>query len=205
MIQTVFTPAVTCAWPCKMPKASDLKRGSVVAINGEPYIVHQLEVKSPSSRGANTLFKVRFNHARTKQKLDQTFKGEDVLGDIDLERRRVQFSYLDDDLYVFMDEEDYSQYSLSAESLGEQTLFISDGLEGIMGLLVDGEIIGIELPQSVVMEIEDTAPGIKGASASARSKPASFATGLTVQVPEYLEVGERVRINTQEARYMSRE
>lgn len=188
-----------------MPKASDLKRGSVVAINGEPYIVNQLEVKSPSSRGANTLFKVRFNHARTKQKLDQTFKGEDMLGDIDLERRRVQFSYLDDDLYVFMDEEDYSQYSLSAESLGEQTLFISAGLEGVMGLLVDGEIIGVELPQSVVMAIEDTAPAIKGASASARSKPATFATGLTVQVPEYLEVGERVKINTQEARYMSRE
>ena len=74
-----------------------------------------------------------------------------------------------------------------------------------MGLLVDGALIGVELPQSVVMEIEDTAPAIKGASASARTKPASFATGLTVQVPEYLEVGERVKINTQEGRYMSRE
>ena len=188
-----------------MPKASDLKRGSVVAINGEPYIVNQIDVKAPSSRGANTLYKVRFNHARTKQKLDQTFKGEELLGDMDLERRRVQFSYLDGELYVFMDEEDYSQYNLAAEGLGEQALFISEGLEGIMGLLVDAEIIGIELPQSVVMEIVDTAPGIKGASASARTKPATFATGLTVQVPEYLEVGERVKINTQEARYMSRE
>jgi elongation factor P len=74
-----------------------------------------------------------------------------------------------------------------------------------MGLLVDGQIIGIELPQSVAMAIADTAPGIKGASASARTKPATFATGLTIQVPEYLEAGERVKINTQEARYMSRE
>jgi len=186
-------------------KASDLKRGSVVAINGEPYIVNQIDIKAPSSRGANTLYKVRFNHARTKQKLDETFKGEDVLGDIDLERRRVQFSYLDGEEYVFMDEEDYSQYILSAESLGEQKLYIDEGLEGIMGLLVDGQIIGIELPQSVVMAIADTAPGIKGASASARTKPATFATGLTIQVPEYLEAGERVKINTQEARYMSRE
>ena len=104
-----------------------------------------------------------------------------------------------------MDEEDFSQYTLSADNLGEQRLFISEGLEACMGLLVDGEIIGIELPQSVVLEIIDTAPAIKGASASARSKPATFATGLTVQVPEYLGTGERVKINTQESRYMSRE
>ncbi len=188
-----------------MPKASDLKRGSVVAINGQPYIVHQIEMKAPSSRGANTLYKIRFNHAQTKQKLDETFKGEDMLGAIDLERRRVQYSYMDGDDYVFMDEEDYSQYILSPEALADQALYISDGLEGIMGLLVEGQIIGIELPQSVVMEISETAPGIKGASASARTKPASFGTGLTVQVPEYMETGERVKINTQEGKYMSRE
>ena len=74
-----------------------------------------------------------------------------------------------------------------------------------MGLLVDGQMIGIELPQSVVMEVTDTAPGIKGASASARTKPATFSTGLIIQVPEYLEVGERVKINTQEGKYMSRD
>ncbi len=188
-----------------MPKASDLKRGSVVAINGQPYIVNQIDVKAPSSRGANTLYKIRFNHAQTKQKLDDTFKGEDMLDDIDLERRLCAYSYRDDDLLVFMDDEDYSQYSLSEEDLGEQVQFITDGLSGIMGLLVDGQIVGVELPQSVVLEIVDTAPGIKGASASARTKPATCSTGLVIQVPEYLEVGERVKINTAEARYMSRE
>jgi elongation factor P len=188
-----------------MPKASDLKRGHVVAINGQPYIVNNIDIKAPSSRGANTLYKIRFNHAQTKQKLDETFKGEDMLGDIDMERRRVQFSYMDGEFYVFMDEEDYSQYSLAPDTLGDQSHYISDGLDGIMGLLVDGQLIGVELPQSVVLEITDTAPAIKGASASARTKPATFATGLVVQVPEYLEAGERVKINTQEARYMSRE
>lgn len=188
-----------------MPKASELKRGSVVEINGEPYIVINIDVKAPSSRGANTLYKVRFNHARTKQKLDETYKGEDMLGDIALERRQLQYSYLDGDDYVFMDEEDYSQYMLSTESLGEQLHYITDGLQGIMGLIVDGALIGVELPQSVVLEIVETAPGIKGASASARTKPATCSTGLVVQVPEYLEVGERIKVNTQEARYMSRE
>ncbi|MCX2979259.1 elongation factor P-like protein YeiP [Halieaceae bacterium IMCC14734] len=188
-----------------MPKASDLKRGSVVAINGHPYIVNNIDIKAPSSRGANTLYKVRFNHAQTKQKLDETFKGEDMLEDIALERRRVQYSYMDGEFYVFMDAEDYSQYTLAEDMLGDQVQYITDGLEGIMGLLVEGEIIAIELPQSVVLEITECAPAIKGASASARSKPATFASGLVVQVPEYLESGERVRINTQEGRYMSRE
>ena len=188
-----------------MPKASDLKRGAVVEINGEPYIVHQIDVKAPSSRGANTLYKVRFYNARTKQKLDETYKGEDSLGDIDLERRLLQYSYLDGEEYVFMDEEDYSQYQINTDSLGEQVQFITDGLQGIMGLLVDGNLIGIELPQSVVLEIVDTAPGMKGASAAARTKPATCSTGLVVQVPEYLEAGERIKVNTQEARYISRE
>jgi elongation factor P len=188
-----------------MPRASELKRGSVVEINGDPYVVSQIDVKAPSSRGANTLYKVRFHNARTRQKHDETFKGEDVLGDIDLVRRQLQFSYLDGEDYVFMDEEDYSQFTLSAESLGEQAQFITDGLAGIMGLLVDGSLIGIELPQSVVLQIVETAPGMKGASASARTKPATCSTGLVVQVPEYLEVGERIKVNTQEARYMSRE
>jgi elongation factor P len=81
---------------------------------------------------------------------------------------------------------------------------IEVGLGGITGLLIDGVFVAIELPQSVVMSIVDTAPGMKGASASARTKPATFSTGLTVQVPEYLEAGEKVRINTQDARYMAR-
>ena len=188
-----------------MPRASDLKRGAVVEINGNAYVVHHIEVKSPSSRGANTLYKVRFYDVRSKQKLDETFKGDDMLGDVDLQRRQVQFSYRDDEFYVFMDPEDYSQYPISRDMMEEQLPYISEGLEGIMGLLVNGEFVAIELPQSVVLEITECAPGIKGASASARNKPATFASGLVIQVPEYLEVGERVRINTQEARYMSRE
>ena len=188
-----------------MPKASELKRGGVVEINGNAYIVHNIEVKAPSSRGANTLYKVRFYDVRSKAKLDETFKGDDVLGEVALERRQIQFSYMDDAFYVFMDNEDYNQYHLSPDMMVGQLPYVTEGLEGIVGLLVNGEIVAIELPQSVVLEIAECAPGIKGASASARSKPATFASGLVIQVPEYLEVGERVRINTQEARYMSRE
>lgn len=187
-----------------MPKACDLKRGDIVEIRNAPHVVKQIDVKSPSSRGAATLYKVRFNHVKTGQKVDESFKGDDILADVDFERRKMQFSYRDGDSSVFMDEEDYSQYTLSDAELDDAKLYITENMEGLIGLLVDGQLIGIDVPQSVVMTIVDTAPGIKGASASARTKPASFDTGLIIQVPEYLEVGETVKINTEEGRFIAR-
>lgn len=187
-----------------MPKASDLKKGDVVEHKGAPHVVKQIETKSPSSRGANTLYKIRMNHVKTGQKVDATLKGDEVLPDIDFERRKMQYSYMDGDNYVFMDEEDYNQLAMTAEDLGDDTLYIIDGMESIIGLIVDDQIIGIELPQSMVMTVQETAPGIKGASASARTKPATMATGLVVQVPEYLEQGEQIKINTDNGSFMSR-
>src|SRR5690554_5867805 len=78
-----------------MPKASELKRGMVVELAAEPYVVSQIEIRNPSSRGASTLYKVRFNHLKTRQKRDESFKGEDMLKDVDCERRLVQYSYQD--------------------------------------------------------------------------------------------------------------
>jgi elongation factor P len=116
----------------------------------------------------------------------------------------VQYSYLDGTQYVFMNAEDYSQYFLDAEVLEGQIEYLMDGIEDMSGLLVDGNLVAINLPQSVVMEITETAPGIKGASASARTKPATMVTGLVVQVPEYIEQGESIKINTTNGKYMSR-
>lgn len=185
-------------------KASDLKRGMIVEINGAPHIARQIDVKSPSSRGANTLYKVRFNNLKTGQKLDETFKGDDILKDCDCQRREVQYSYFDGDNYVFMNTEDFSQYSLNADDLEGQLEYLIDGLEGITALILDGNAIGIELPQSVNMTIIETPPCIKGASATGRTKPAKMATGLEVQVPEYLEEGELIKINTTTNKFMSR-
>ena len=187
-----------------MPKASELKRGMIIEINGVPHAAKQIEVKSPSSRGANTLYKVRFTNLKTGQKLDESYKGDDFLKDSDCQRREVQYSYFDGDSYVFMNLEDYSQYNLNAEELEGQVEYLTDGLEGITALILDGHAIGIELPQSVTMTIVETAPCIKGASATGRTKPATMATGLVVQVPEYLDAGEAVKINTASNKFMSR-
>lgn len=187
-----------------MPKASDLKRGVIVDINAIPHAVKKVEAKSPSSRGAATLYKIRFTNLKTGQKLDESYKGDDFLKDIDCVRVAVQYSYMDGDSYIFMNMEDYSQYGLNAADLEDQQGYLTEGLEGIKALLVDGEILGIELPQSVSLAITDTAPGIKGATATGRTKPAMLSTGLEVQVPEYLENEEIIKINTSDGKFISR-
>jgi elongation factor P len=187
-----------------MPKASELKKGMVVEINSAPHAVKQVEAKSPSSRGAATLYKVRFTNLKTGQKLDESYKGDDFLKDADCVRAQLQYSYLDGDTYIFMNSEDYSQYGLNTDEIEDQLGYITDGLEGIVGLVMDGALLGIELPQSVVMEITETAPSIKGATATGRTKPATLSTGLEVQVPEYLEPGEMIKVHTETGKFMSR-
>ncbi|MCW8907779.1 MAG: elongation factor P-like protein YeiP [Sedimenticola sp.] len=187
-----------------MPRACDLKRGVIVEINGVPHAVKQVESKSPSSRGAATLYKVRFVNLQTQQKLDESYKGDDLLPAIDCLRPQVQYSYRDGDLFYFMDLENYSQYSIGAEDIEEQAGYLTEGLEGITALIVEDKLLGIELPQSVNLEIIETTPGIKGSTATGRTKPARLVTGLEIQVPEYLEPGEVVKINTGSGKFISR-
>lgn len=185
-------------------KASELKKGMVVEVNGVPHVVKQVEVRNPSSRGASTLYKVRFNNLKTGQKLDESLKGDDFFKEADYARAKAQFSYVDGDLYVFMNSEDYSQYTLTGEDLEDQIGYLTEGLEGIVALLIDDEVIAIELPSSVVLAIVETAPAIKGATAAGRTKTARLTTGIEIQVPEYLEMDELVKVNTETGKFMSR-
>lgn len=187
-----------------VPKASELKKGQVVELDTEPYIVKQVDCKSPSSRGASTLYKIRFVHAKSKQKRDESFKGEDFLRDADCLRVQVQYSYRDGEDFCFMNLDDYSQYTLPAAELTDESQLMIEGLEGIYALLIDGAIAGIELPQFVELEITETDPAIKGASATNRTKPATLSTGLVIQVPEYLDAGEVVKITAATGKFSSR-
>ncbi len=187
-----------------MPKASELKRGNVVEINGAPYVVKKIESRSPSSRGAQTIYKIRFNNAQTGQKLDESCKADDMFTSVDLIKRQVQYLFQDGDMYTFMDKEDYSQYTLGKDELEDCLGYLTDGLEGLHALIIDDRVLGVELPQVVELEITETSPAIKGASATSRTKPATLVTGLEVQVPEYIETGEVLKINTDNGKFMSR-
>jgi len=187
-----------------MIKASNLKKGHVATINNQLYIVRHIDVKTPSARGALTLYKVRFSNVQNGQKLDMSFKGNDMLEDVELNRRPVQFIFKENSFFTFMDTEDYNQYTLSEESLEDQLVWLIDNLEGITALLLDGKLISIELPQSIQMEIVDTAPAIKGATVTGRTKSATLSNGVVIQVPEYLPAGVLVKVSTETGKFMSR-
>ena len=187
-----------------MLKACNLQKGHIVEINSQPYQVKHIDVQTPSARGANTLYKVRFSSVTTGQKLDQTFKGNDTLEDMELERRAVSFLYQDPRSYTFMDAENYEQYTLLAEQMEETAQWLSDGLEGLVALVLDGNVIGIEPPATVDLAVEETEPVIKGMTATNRNKPAVLSNGVTVMVPEYLSPGEVVRVNTATGKFISR-
>ena len=187
-----------------MPKANELKIGSAIEINGEPYVVKKIEVRNPTSRGATTLYKVRYAHMKTKQKLDETYKSDDMLKTADCSRIPVQFSFQDGADYYFMNTETYEQFSLNADDIDGQIEYLTEGLEGIIMLLMDEAALGIELPATINLEIVETPPAMKSASATSRTKTAKLTTGLEIQVPEYIESGELVKVNTETGKFMSR-
>lgn len=187
-----------------MPKASELKRGIAVEYNGKLLLVKTVDVHSPSARGAATLYKARFAEIGTGSKVEHSFKGDDMLTAVDLNRRDVVFSYVDGEDYIFMDNQDYTQIPFNKTDIEEELLFIDEDTQGLVVLEVDDKPIGLELPQSVDMVIVETDPSIKGASAASRTKPARFATGLTIQVPEYISSEEKVKVNTSDRKFMGR-
>jgi elongation factor P len=185
-------------------KANELKKGAVFQLEGRNIVVRQMQVQAPSSRSGSTLYKVRGQDVASGQKFEKNFKGDEVLTAVDIARRPVQFLYRDADGCTFMDSEDYEQYTLGEQSIEDDLPFLSEGIEGVTALVSDGVLLGIELPATVVREIVDTAPGMKAASSSARTKPATLATGLVIQVPEYLTPGEKIKINPETREVMSR-
>lgn len=185
-------------------KASEIKKGSVIDVDGAVVYINELQVQTASSRSGNTLYKVRGRNVVTRQKFQASFKGDEQVQTVELERRLVQFLYRDADGCTFMDRETYEQHAFDLDALEAELPYLTEGLEGIFALIVDGTAVGIELPPTVVLEVVECAPAMKAASASARNKPATLSTGLVVQVPEYLAEGERIKINTVTGEFMAR-
>ncbi|BCL70139.1 putative translation elongation factor P-like protein [Vibrio nigripulchritudo MADA3029] len=187
-----------------MPKASELKKGFAIVSNGKTLLIKDIEVTTPGGRGGAKIYKLRCNDLTNGARVDERYKSDDVVDTADMTKRNVAFSYVDGDEYIFMDNEDYTQYTFKQDEIEDDLLFINEETQGLQVLLVNDQAVGLELPSSVELVIEETDPSIKGASASARTKPARFATGLTVQVPEYISTGDRVVVNTTERKYMNR-
>lgn len=177
-------------------KASDTKKGNVVEHNGTVYQVRDIERSSPTARGGNVTFRFTLYSVPGGSKYDLSLRADDDLKEVDLVRRNATFSYMDGDAFVFMDDEDYSQYTLDASAVGDMSGYITEGLAGCFVQLIDDAPVALQLPQTVTLEVVDTPPELKGGTATKRPKPAKLSTGIEIQVPEYISNGEKVLVST---------
>ncbi len=187
-----------------MVPAKDFKRRMVVDIDGAPHMIEHIQVQTPSARGAATLYKIKARNLKTKNRVEKSYRGTDALSESSFERRPIQYLYRDADELHFMDAENFNQFAMSAEELKDQIPFLTENMEGVDALLVDDEVIAIELPDTVELPIVDTAPGVRGNSATGRTKPATLSTGVVVQVPEHLDPETVIRVDTRTGEYLGR-
>jgi elongation factor P len=185
-------------------QAKEIKPGAVVVSEGAPIMILSVSVQSPSARGAATLYKFRGRNLVTKQKADITLKGGDVLDEADFQRRPAKLMYSDGTDMHFMDQQDFNQYSVSIEDVGDAANYITESLEGMTVMIYNDECVGVQVPTAVELTITECDPGVRGNSATGRTKPAKLETGLTVQVPEYIKQGEKIKVDTRTGEFLSR-
>ena len=178
-----------------------MKKGMLIKIGQDLFRVLELQHVTPGNlRG---FVRVKFRNIRTGALADQKLRSEDLVDRATLDEREMQYLYRDGDAFHFMDTSTYEQLHIDAEALGDNVNYlIPDAL--IKVEFFGSEPVGIELPPTVDLLVEDTAPGIKGATASNQIKPARLETGLVVNVPPFVNTGDKVRVNTETGEYLSR-
>ncbi|MFO1507120.1 MAG: elongation factor P-like protein YeiP [Lysobacterales bacterium] len=177
-------------------KAADVRRGNVVEHANTVYQVRDIGRSAPTARGGNVTFRFTLYSIPGGRKFELSLRAEDDLKEMELVRRAATFSYRDGDAFVFLDAEDYSPYTLDPDVVGDAAAYIVEGLDGYYVQLIDDVPVALQIPASVALTVTDTAPELKGASATKRTKPAKLDTGIEIQVPEYVTTGERVWVNT---------
>jgi elongation factor P len=179
----------------------DFKKGIKVIVENEPY--EMLEVNFVKPGKGQALYRTRLRNLLKGTLLDRTYKSGDGLEGADVHRADAQYLYREAQGYVFMDNESFEQHSVSAETLGDGADFLLDNM--VCELLYwNGQVIGVTPPAQVIMEVTYTEPAARGNTATNVSKPATVTSGATIQVPSFINVGDKVKIDTAEARYIER-
>ena len=187
-----------------MYTTSDLKRGLLIELDGDPHVVEATQTSSPTARGGNTIHRVKLRNLKTGNRSERSFRGGDTLTMADVARRPVDFLYSDPSGFHFMDTETYEQFALSKTDLEWESNFLIEGIEGVRAMYFNESPIALELPNTVVLEITETNPAVKGNSATGRTKPATLTTGLVVQIPEHIDMGTRVTVDTRTGEFVGR-
>ena len=182
-------------------QATRLRKGMLVKLGNDLFRILDLHHLTPGNKRAH--IQARLRNIRTSMLADEKFQAESDIERATLEEREMQYMYNDGDHYYFMDTSTYEQIQISTEALGDSVHYlVADAV--IRVEFYDVEPVGIELPPTVDLMVKETAPGIKGATASAQVKPATLETGLVIQVPPFVNEGDRVRVNTETGEYQSR-
>lgn len=185
-------------------KAYDMKKGTVVEHNGQAYQIRDIERSSPQGRGGNVNYRFTMYSVPGGTKIDLSLKAEDELREVELQRRLATFSYMDGDEFVFLDDEDYTSYSLKPESVGDNAPYVLPDLQGYYVQIIDDQPVGVQVPQNITVEVTETPPELKGGTATKRPKPATLSNGMEIMVPEYIASGERIIINTTTGEFAGR-
>jgi len=186
-----------------MIEASDFRRGMIFQHDAAPCLVVDVSFQSPTARGGNTLVKTKYRNLLTGQVLSGSFKSGDRFDEADFSRRKGQFLYAADDHGVFMDNESFEQYELGGGIYEDIRGYLLEGSEVTLGVYNE-QVVTIDVPQVVELIVTETAPAIRHATATAQTKEAVLETGISVQVPGYLESGEKIKVDTRECRFVSR-
>jgi elongation factor P len=181
--------------------ATQMRPGMIIKFKEELHLVFSVEHRTPGNLRAFIQAKLR--NVRTGAMFVERFRSPDPIDRVIVDEIKMEFLYNDGDDYYFMDTESYEQTNLKRDTLGDAVEYLTPNLS-ISVSFYDGKAVGIELPGTVEMTVVETEPGIKSATASSVSKPAKTETGLVVQVPAFINEGEKIRIDTTEGAYMSR-
>ena len=182
-------------------RASEVRRGQAIIIDGKLYVVTNADHNTPGNLRAKVQFKMRDVSKGTI--IDKRVGATDDIETTTLDTRKVEYLYTDNDGLVFMDLETFEQDTIAKEVFGDDALYLKPNTE-MDAMFHDGKIVSYDLPKTVDLKVTDTAPGIKGATATNQQKDATLETGLATRVPPFIEIGEIVRISTETGAYLSR-
>jgi len=187
-----------------MLTTGDFRKGLAILVEGQPFIVMEYSIQTPSARGSATLVRIKGRNVITGQVLDMTFKSGEKFEEPDLERRKITFLYGDGDEFHFMDEQSFEQFHLDREALQETARWLREGVT-LRSIVFEGRVVGIELPQFVEMKVVETGPGGRSDMASGKvTKAATLENGTQIRVPVYLEGGETVMVDTTSGEFVRR-
>ena len=180
---------------------SDFKKGLAIRYNGETYVVANYQFVNPGKGAAFTRTKLK--NARTQKVVEVSFRSDEQIEEANMEYKRCQYMYRDGNEFHFMDNNTYEQFSISAETVGDQAQFMMESGE-VTVVFVDNAPISLQLAPKMVFKVIETTPGEKGDTATGGTKPAIIETGAKVNVPLFIKEGDKIKVNTETGEYFER-